>query len=75
MHEFVDSQELQVNNLTDSNYSTEINATTAEDEEEATQQQPTSDKCWKGYSNYPYMWIITGPMTLALFVSTNVNSN
>ena len=26
------------------------------------------DKCWRGYSNYDYMWIITGPMTMALFV-------
>ena len=27
------------------------------------------DKCWKGYSNYPYIWILAGPMTAALFVS------
>ena len=30
---------------------------------------PTYDKCWKGYSNYNILWIITGPMTLVLFVS------
>ena len=29
---------------------------------------PTYDKCWKGYSNYNILWIITGPMTLVLFV-------
>ena len=29
----------------------------------------TYDKCWKGYSNYNFLWIITGPMTLVLFVS------
>ena len=27
------------------------------------------DKCWKGYSNYNLLWIITGPMTLVLLVS------
>jgi hypothetical protein len=33
------------------------------------------DKCWKGYSNYPYIWILAGPMTAALFVSnTNLLS-
>ena len=30
------------------------------------------DKCWKGYSNYPYIWILAGPMTAALFVSKTV---
>ena len=30
--------------------------------------QPSYDKCWKGYSNYNYLWIITGPMTLVIFV-------
>ena len=29
---------------------------------------PNYDKCWKGYSNYNILWIITGPMTLVLFV-------
>jgi hypothetical protein len=29
------------------------------------------DKCWKGYSNYPYIWILAGPMTAALLVSSN----
>ena len=27
------------------------------------------DKCWKGYSNHPYIWILAGPMTAALLVS------
>ena len=35
-------------------------------------QQTSVDKCWKGYSNYPYLWIITGPMTMVIFVSINV---
>ena len=35
-------------------------------------QQTSVDKCWKGYSNYPYLWIITGPMTIVIFVSINV---
>ena len=30
----------------------------------------SDDKCWKGYSNYNYLWIITGPMTVVLVVST-----
>ena len=30
--------------------------------------QASYDKCWKGYSNYNYLWIITGPMTLVIFV-------
>ena len=34
-------------------------------------QKTSDDKCWKGYSNYPYLWIITGPMTLVIFVSIN----
>ena len=28
----------------------------------------TYDKCWKGYSNHNILWIITGPMTIVLFV-------
>jgi hypothetical protein len=28
----------------------------------------TDDRCWKGYSNYPYIWILAGPMTAALLV-------
>ena len=32
----------------------------------------TYDKCWKGYSNYNYLWIITGPMTLVLFVRNHI---
>ena len=31
-------------------------------------QRSGDDKCWKGYSNYHYLWIITGPMTLVIFV-------
>ena len=31
-------------------------------------QRSADDKCWKGYSNYHYLWIITGPMTLVIFV-------
>ena len=34
-------------------------------------QRTSDDKCWKGYSNYPYLWIITGPMTLVIFVRVN----
>jgi len=26
-------------------------------------------KCWKGYSNYTYIWILAGPMIVALSVS------
>jgi hypothetical protein len=33
------------------------------------------DKCWKGYSNYPYIWILAGPMTAALLVSLQSFSN
>ena len=36
----------------------------------STQAAPpnTYDKCWKGYSNHNILWIITGPMTIVLFV-------
>ena len=30
------------------------------------------DRCWKGYSNYNLLWIITGPMTLVLLVSLHL---
>jgi len=28
-----------------------------------------NDKCWAGYQHYKFAWIITGPMTLVLFVN------
>ena len=31
------------------------------------------DRCWKGYSNYNLLWIITGPMTLVLLVSLHLS--
>ncbi len=27
------------------------------------------EKCWKGYPTLPYIWILAGPMTMALLVS------
>ena len=37
-------------------------------------QRSGDDKCWKGYSNYHYLWIITGPMTLVIFVRLNFSN-
>ena len=39
----------------------------------ANNDQVGHEKCWKGYSNYNYLWIITGPMTLVIFVRQPYN--
>ena len=66
MHNYVDGQSL----VDGSNVSAAENMSYPfNDTPHSSSDQDDGDKCWKGYSNYPYMWIITGPMTLALFVS------
>ena len=52
----------------DSNYFDNTTLENSSDWQWNEKQKTNNDKCWKGYSNYPYLWIITGPMTLVIFV-------
>ena len=78
MHVFVDGKIYEEEN--EASYSAKNNSILLDDADLANSsggsfddvQQTSVDKCWKGYSNYPYLWIITGPMTMVIFVSTNV---
>ena len=78
MHVFVDGKFYKEEN--EASYSGNNNSILPDDTDLANSSggslddvpQTSVDKCWKGYSNYPYLWIITGPMTMVIFVSINV---
>ena len=76
MHTFVDDQNktnidentAYFSSKNDSNYFDNTKSENSSDWKWDENQKTNDDKCWKGYSNYPYLWIITGPMTLVIFV-------
>lgn len=72
MHEFVD-KESPATAINQSEVHAENAPTSTSDNETARSFKDGCDKCWKGYSSYGYIWIITGPMTVVLFVRTHVS--